>query len=84
MIRFYYLAFFLFLLIAISVGWDENNVKSDLESINQNMDKLEAKIEKLRKDLQSEGILPYDEEEDYWKLYNESENPCMESVKKCI
>lgn len=47
------------------------------------MNKIQSQMQKLRKDLQTEGILPYEEEEDYWKSY-EGVSSCEEGVKKCV
>ena len=54
------------------------------ESLQERMNKLQSELDKLRRDLQIEGILPYDEEEDYWKSYDESTNPCVESIQQCL
>ena len=57
---------------------------SGIDSLQERMDRLQSELDKLRRDLQIEGILPYDEEEDYWKSYDESINPCIESIHQCL
>jgi len=67
-------------MVFIHLGWNYTG----MDSIHERMDRLEAELNKLRHDLQIEGILPYDEEEDYWKSYDQSTNPCVESIHTCI
>ena len=55
-----------------------------MDSIHDRMNSLQSQLDKLRRDLQIEGILPYDEEDDYWKSYDESTDPCIESIHRCI
>ena len=57
---------------------------SGIDSLQERMDKLQMELNKLRRDLQIEGILPYDEEDDYWKSYDESTYACIESIHRCI
>ena len=66
-------------MVYIHLGWDYTGMRA----IHERMDRIEAELNKLRHDLQIEGILPYDEEEDYWKSYDKSEDPCVESVHQC-
>tara|TARA_R100000697_G_scaffold16838_1_gene23633 strand:- start:114 stop:359 length:246 start_codon:yes stop_codon:yes gene_type:complete len=68
-----------FIMVYVHLGWDYTGMKA----IHDRMNKLEAELDKLRHDLQIEGILPYDEEESYWKSYDKSEDPCVESVHQC-
>lgn len=67
-------------MVFVHLGWNYTG----MDSIHERMDRLEAELNKLRHDLQIEGILPYDEEEDYWKSYDQSTNPCVESIHTCI
>jgi len=67
------------IMVYVHLGWDYTG----MTAIHDRMNKLEAELDKLRYDLQIEGILPYDEEEDYWKSYDESTNPCVESIHQC-
>jgi len=67
-------------MVFVHLGWNYTG----MDSIHERMDRLEAELNKLRHDLQIEGILPYDEEEDYWKSYDESTNPCVESIHTCL
>ena len=68
------------IMVLIHLSWDYTG----MNSIHDRMNNLETQIDKLRRDLQIEGILPYDEEEDYWKSYDESTDPCIESIHRCI
>jgi len=68
-----------FIMVYVHLGWDYTGMKA----IHDRMNKLEAELDKLRHDLQIEGILPYDEEESYWKSYDKSEDPCIESIHQC-
>jgi len=67
-------------MVFVHLGWNYTG----MDSIHERMDRLEAELNKLRHDLQIEGVLPYDEEEDYWKSYDQSTNPCVESIHTCI
>ena len=67
-------------MVFVHLGWDYTG----MDSIHERMNRLEAELNKLRYDLQIEGILPYDEEEDYWKSYDQSTDPCIESIHRCI
>ena len=67
-------------MVFVHLGWNYTG----MDSIHERMDRLEAELNKLRHDLQIEGILPYDEEEDYWKSYDQSTNPCVESIHTCL
>ena len=40
-------------------------------------------IENTREDLQKEGVLPYEEEKEYWKSYDGDSNLCVEGIEKC-
>ena len=64
----------------VHLGWNY----SGIDSLQESMNKLQMELDKLRRDLQIEGILPYGEEDDYWKSYDESTNPCVESIHECI
>ena len=64
----------------VHLGWNY----SGIDSLQERMDKLQMELNKLRRDLQIEGILPYDEEDDYWKSYDESTDSCIESSHRCI
>ena len=64
----------------VHLGWNY----SGIDYLQERMDKLQMELNKLRRDLQIEGILPYDEEDDYWKSYDESTDPCIESIHRCI
>ena len=55
-----------------------------MNSIHDRMNSLQSQLDKLRRDLQIEGILPYNDEEDYWKSYDQSTDPCIESIHRCI
>jgi hypothetical protein len=68
------------IMVLIHLSWDYTG----MNSIHDRMNNLETQIDKLRRDLQIEGILPYDEEEDYWKSYDQSTDPCIESIHRCI
>ena len=68
-----------FIMVYVHLGWDYTGMKA----IHDRMNKLEAELDKLRHDLQIEGVLPYDEEESYWKSYDKSEDPCIESIHQC-
>ena len=68
------------IMVLIHLSWDYTG----MDSIHDRMNSLESQIDKLRRDLQIEGILPYDEEEDYWKSYDQSTDPCIESIHQCI
>ena len=68
------------IMVLIHLSWDYTG----MNSIHDRMNNLETQIDKLRRDLQIEGILPYDEEEDYWKSYDQSTDPCIESIHQCI
>tara|TARA_R100000315_G_scaffold33013_1_gene13367 strand:- start:63 stop:308 length:246 start_codon:yes stop_codon:yes gene_type:complete len=68
------------LMVLIHLSWDYTG----MDSLYDRLNKLDAEIQKLRRDLQIEGILPYDEEEDYWRSYDESADPCVESIKRCV
>ena len=57
---------------------------SGINSLQESMNKLQMELDKLRRDLQIEGILPYDEKDDYWKFYDQSTDPCIESIHQCI
>ena len=67
------------IMVYVHLGWDYTG----MTAIHDRMNKLEAELDKLRYDLQIEGVLPYDEEESYWKSYDKSEDPCVESVHQC-
>ena len=68
------------IMVLIHLSWDYTG----MDSIHDRMNSLQSQLDKLRHDLQIEGILPYDEEEDYWKSYDESADPCVESIKRCV
>lgn len=68
------------IMVLIHLSWDYTG----MNSIHDRMNSLQSQLDKLRHDLQIEGILPYDEEDDYWKSYDESTNPCVESIHQCI
>ena len=68
------------IMVLIHLSWDYTG----MDSIHDRMNSLESQLDKLRRDLQIEGILPYDEEESYWKSYDESADPCVESIKRCV
>ena len=64
----------------IHLSWDYTG----MDSVHDRINKLQMELNKLRRELQIEGILPYDEEDDYWKSYDESTNPCVESIHQCL
>jgi len=68
------------IMVLIHLSWDYTG----MDSIHDRMNSLQSQLDKLRRDLQIEGILPYDEEEDYWKSYDQSTDPCIESIHQCI
>ena len=68
------------IMVLIHLSWDYTG----MDSIHDRMNSLQSQLDKLRRDLQIEGILPYDEEDDYWKSYDESTDPCIESIHRCI
>ena len=68
------------IMVLIHLSWDYTG----MDSIHDRMNSLQSQLDKLRHDLQIEGILPYDEEEDYWKSYDQSTDPCIESIHQCI
>ena len=68
------------IMVLIHLSWDYTG----MNSIHDRMNNLETQIDKLRRDLQIEGILPYNDEEDYWKSYDQSTDPCIESIHRCI
>jgi len=68
------------IMVVIHLAWDYTG----MDSIHERMNKLEAELHKLRHDLQIEGVLPYPEEEGYWKSYDQSADPCVESIKRCL
>ena len=68
------------IMVLIHLSWDYTG----MDSIHDRMNSLQSQLDKLRHDLQIEGILPYDEEEDYWKSYDQSTDPCVESIHQCI
>ena len=67
-------------MVLIHLSWDYTG----MNSIHDRMNSLQSQIDKLRRDLQIEGILPYNDEEDYWKSYDQSTDPCIESIHRCI
>jgi hypothetical protein len=85
-IRFYYLVFFVFILVAISLSWDstQSETQTQLEGLRQDINRLEMQIENTREDLQKEGVLPYEEEKEYWKSYDGDSNLCVEGIEKCV
>ncbi len=68
------------IMVLIHSSWDYTG----MNSIHDRMNSLQSQLDKLRRDLQIEGILPYNDEEDYWKSYDQSTDPCIESVHRCI
>ena len=68
------------IMVLIHLSWDYTG----MDSIHDSMNSLQSQLDKLRRDLQIEGILPYDEEDDYWKSYDQSTDPCIESIHRCI
>ena len=68
------------IMVLIHLSWDYTG----MDSIHDRMNSLQSQLDKLRRDLQIEGILPYNDEEDYWKSYDESINPCIESIHQCL
>ena len=46
-------------MVFVHLGWDYTG----MDSIHERINKLEAELNKLRYDLQIEGILPFDEED---------------------
>ncbi len=68
------------IMVLIHLSWDYTG----MNSIHDRMNSLQSQIDKLRRDLQIEGILPYNDEEDYWKSYDQSTDPCIESIHRCI
>ena len=85
MIRFYYLVFFVVILIAISLSWDQtqSQTQSKLENLRQDLNNIELRLEQTRQELQKKNLIPYDEESEYWKSY-EGGSSCEEGVKKCV
>ena len=67
-------------MVLIHLSWDYTG----MDSVHDRINKLQMELNKLRRELQIEGILPYDEEEDYWRSYDESADPCVESIKRCV
>ena len=63
----------------VHLGWNY----SGIDSLHDRIDQLDMEIQKLKRHLQTEGILPYDEEDGYWKSYDESKDPCIESIHQC-
>ena len=68
------------IMVLIHLSWDYTGINS----IHDRMNSLQSQLDKLRRDLQIEGILPYNDEEDYWKSYDQSTDPCIESIHRCI
>ncbi len=68
------------IMVLIHLSWDYTG----MDSIHDRMNSLQSQLDKLRRDLQIEGILPYNDEEDYWKSYDQSTDPCIESIHRCI
>ena len=68
------------LMVLIHLSWDYTG----MDSVHDRINKLQMELNKLRRELQIEGILPYDEEEDYWRSYDESADPCVESINRCV
>ena len=68
------------IMVLIHLSWDYTG----MNSIHDRMNSLQSQLDKLRRDLQIEGILPYNDEEDYWKSYDQSTDPCIESIHRCI
>ena len=68
------------IIVFIHLSWDYTG----MDSVHDRINKLQMELNKLRRELQIEGILPYDEEDDYLKSYYESTNPCVESIHQCI
>ena len=68
------------IMVLIQLSWDYTG----MDSIHDRMNSLQSQLDKLRRDLQIEGVLPYDEEDDYWKSYDQSTDPCIESIHRCI
>ncbi len=66
------------IMVLIHLSWDYTG----MDSIHDRMNSLQSQLDKLKRDLQIEGILPYDEEDDYWKSYDESTDPCIESIHR--
>ena len=85
MIRFYYLVFFVVILIAISLSWDQtqSQTQSELENLRQDLNNIELRLEQTRQELQKKNLIPYDEESEYWKSYEDGSS-CEEGVKKCV
>ena len=85
MIRFYYLIFFIFVLVAISLSWDQtqSQTQSELENLRQDINNIELRLEHTRQELQKRNLLPYDEEAEYSKSYEDGSS-CEEGVKKCV
>ena len=68
------------IMVLIHLSWDYTG----MDSIHDRMNSLQSQLDKLRRDLQIEGILPYNDEEDYWKSYDQSTDPCIESIHRSI
>jgi hypothetical protein len=68
------------IMVLIHLSWDYTG----MDSIHDRMNSLQSQLDKLRRDLQIEGILPYNDEEDYWESYDQSTDPCIESIHRCI
>ena len=61
------------IMVLIHLSWDYTG----MDSIHDRMNSLQSQLDKLRRDLQIEGILPYNDEEDYWKSYDQFTVPCI-------
>ena len=68
------------IMVLIHLSWDYTG----MNSIHDRMNSLQSQLDKLRRDLQIEGILPYNDEEVYWKSYDQYTDPCIESIHRCI
>ena len=68
------------IMVLIHLSWDYTGINS----IHDRMNSLQSQLDKLRRYLQIEGILPYNDEEDYWKSYDQSTDPGIESIHRCI